>query len=129
MIIVDSSVWIDYFNNRDTEKARQLDSLLSRQVLLLGDLIVCEILQGFRSDSDFRAVKTVLDRFRIAQMGGYDLAVTSAQNYRRLRKAGITPRKTIDVIIATFCIEKKHQLLHSDKDFDVMQEHLGLIVV
>ncbi len=129
MIVIDSSVWIDYFNNKETRETQHLDDLLSRQRLLIGDLIMYEVLQGFRSDRDYRVVKTELDKFQFAVMGGYDIAFASAQNYRKLGRSGITPRKTIDVLIATFCIKRKHRLLHSDRDFDLLQKHLSLAVV
>lgn len=129
MILVDSSVWIDFFVGKETRQTDLLNDLLGRQSILTGDLIMLEVLQGFREESDYRRAKAALDRLFFEPMVGREIATVSARNYRKLRKAGITPRKTIDVIIATFCIEKKHQLLHSDRDFEVMKEHLDLTVI
>jgi predicted nucleic acid-binding protein len=129
VILVDSSVWIAYFNGVGSAQTDRLDALLGTEPLLTGDLIFAEVLQGFRADSDFRAAQHVLDRLEFASMLGRDMALASAQNYRRLRAAGVTVRKTIDMMIGTFCIENGHALLHADRDFDAMEEHLGLRVV
>jgi predicted nucleic acid-binding protein len=129
MIVVDTSVWIDYFNGRLTRPADRLDSLLSREPLLMGDLILAEVLQGFRSDADFRRALEFLSALEFQAMMGRDLAIASARNYRRLRAIGVSVRKSIDVMIGTFCIENSHQLLHSDRDFDPMARYLGLRVV
>ena len=129
MILVDSSVWIDYFNGKKSWQTDRLDNLLSETPILIGDLILTEVLQGFKSDKDYRAARSYLSVLPFEQMGGYDIAVKSAQNYRRLRKKGVTVRKTIDIIIATFCIENNHVLLHDDRDFDAMSTHLALEVV
>lgn len=126
MIVVDSSVWIDYFNGTPTEQTELLHALLGRELVVIGDLILTEVLQGFRSDRDFKKAQRLLDTLILREMLGKRLAVKSAQNYRKLRSKGVTVRKTIDVIIATFCIEKKLPLLHSDKDFQPMAKHLGL---
>jgi predicted nucleic acid-binding protein len=129
MIVVDSSVWIDYFNGRPTRHADRLDSLLSREPLLMGDLILAEVLQGFRSDLDFRRALEFLSALEFQAMMGRDVAIASARNYRRLRARGVSVRKSIDVMIGTFCIENGHQLLHSDRDFSPMARYLGLRVV
>jgi len=126
MIVVDSSVWIDYFNGAVTDQTDRLDASLSGELVVIGDIILAEVLQGFKKDSDFRKAKQLLDALVFKEMLGRELAVKSAQNYRRLRKKGVTVRKTVDVMIATFCIEKGLALLHSDKDFDPMTKHLGL---
>lgn len=126
MIVVDSSVWIDYFNGVVTDQTDRLDASLSGELVVIGDIILAEVLQGFKRDSDFRKAKQLLDALVFKEMLGRELAVKSAQNYRRLRKKGVTVRKTVDVMIATFCIEKGLALLHSDKDFDPMTKHLGL---
>jgi hypothetical protein len=118
VILVDSSVWIDYFNGRHTPHTDRLDDLLGGEELLTGDLIVAEVLQGFRHDRDFVRARGALDRLAYAEMLGRDLALASAQNYRLLRQRGITIRKTIDVMIATFCIRRGHLLLHGDRDLD-----------
>jgi len=126
MIVVDSSVWIDYFNGVVTDQTDRLDASLSGELVVMGDIILAEVLQGFKRDSDFRKAKQLLDALVFKEMLGRELAVKSAQNYRRLRKKGVTVRKTVDVMIATFCIEKGLALLHSDKNFDPMTKHLGL---
>ena len=126
MIVVDSSVWIDYFNGVVTDQTDRLDASLSGELVVIGDIILTEVLQGFKKDSDFRKAKQFLDALVFKEMLGRKLAVKSAQNYRRLRKKGVTIRKTIDVMIATFCIENGLALLHSDKDFDPMTKHLDL---
>ncbi|MFC1857184.1 PIN domain nuclease [Thermodesulfobacteriota bacterium] len=129
MILVDSSVWIDYFKGNQTGQTDLLDDLLSDVPIIIGDLILIEILQGFRSDKDYEAAKTYLSALPFRQMGGYEIAVKSAQNYRFLRKRGITVRKTMDVIIATFCIVEGLSLLHDDRDFDPMVPNLSLNVL
>ncbi len=126
MILVDSSVWIDYFNGRSTHHTDRLDELLGGEGLLTGDLIITEVLQGFRHDRDFEQARRALNRLAYADMLGRELALASARNYRLLRRRGITIRKTIDVMIATFCIRNDHELLHGDRDFAAMIEHLGL---
>ena len=129
MILVDSSVWVDYFNGVETLATKKLDSLLSLQPICTGDLILAEVLQGFRQDQDYQAAKTLLCSLPIYPMLGVDLSLKSAENYRALRKEGITIRKTIDTMIATFCIQNDISLLHSDKDFQPFQQLLGLQVV
>ncbi|WP_373538864.1 PIN domain nuclease [Chamaesiphon sp.] len=127
MIIVDSSVWIDYFNGKDIPEVATLDRLLETELLAVGDLILVEVLQGFRHDRDYQTAKRLLTSLTVFEMLGTGIAMKSADNFRDLRKKGITVRKTIDVIIATFCIEHGHELLFSDKDFAPFVEHLGLI--
>ncbi len=126
MILVDSSVWIAYFNNSNVWQTAFLDFLLGHEPIVIGDLIISEVLQGFRLDKDFETAKELLSSLEICDMGGYYNAVKSAENYRILRKTGITVRKTIDVIIGTYCIENDLQLLHDDKDFSPMEEILHL---
>ena len=126
MILVDSSVWIDYFNGISTWQTDMLDTYLSKVPVIIGDLILTEVLQGFRSDKDYETAKNFLSALPFRQIGGYKVAVQSAQNYRRLRKAGITVRKTIDLVIATFCILEGLILLHDDRDFDPMVSHFSL---
>ena len=129
MIIVDSSVWINYFNGNETLQTAKLDKLLGVELLGIGDIILTEVLQGFRNDKDYRAAKQVLTSLTVFDLVGIEIAVKSADNYRELRKQGITIRKTVDVIIATFCIENGHSLLFSDKDFELFVNHLGLNAV
>ena len=129
MVLVDTSVWIDYFNGKVTPATDRLDALLGEELLLTGDLILAEVLQGFRTDKDYRQAMGLLERLEFRPMLGRELALLTAQNYRRLRNRGVTARKTIDVMIASFCLQNGHQLLHSDRDFDPMEKHLGLRVV
>ncbi len=126
MILVDSSVWIDYFNGKRSWQTDLLDNYLSDVPIIMGDLILTEVLQGFKSDKDFKIAKSFLSILPFRPMGGYNVAIQSAQNYRRLRKAGITVRKTIDVIIATFCIIYGLTLLHDDRDFNPIASHFPL---
>ena len=128
MILVDSSVWIDYFRSADTPQVALLDSLLGRSPLAVGDLIAAEVLQGIRDEREFKRVKKTLDAFEHIDLAGYDLAVKASGNYRSLRAMGITIRKTIDTVIATRCIEDGLTLLHADRDFLPFSQHLGLKV-
>jgi len=129
MILVDTSVWIDYFNGQKTWQTDLLENLLSDVPIIMGDLILTEILQGFRSDNDYKTAKSFLSDLPFHRMGGYQVAVQSAQNYRTLRKEGVTVRKTIDVIIGTYCILEDLTLLHDDRDFDPMVSHLSLKIL
>ena len=126
MILVDSSVWIDYFTGNDTEQADTLDKTLGSKLVAVGDLILTEVLQGFRVDSDFMTAKALFDELTVFEMLGKEMALKSAENFRVLRKRGITIRKTADVIIASFCIDRGLPLLFSDKDFIPFVNHLGL---
>jgi len=126
MILVDSSVWIDYFNGKKTSQTEWLDSSLGTTPVIMGDLILTEVLQGFQNDKDFKVAKDLLLGMAFMSMGGKIIALESATNYRLLRKRGVTVRKTIDVIIGTFCIHYQLPLLHDDRDFDPMVEFLGL---
>ena len=126
MILVDSSVWIDYFNGISSWQTDLLDMYLSNVPVVIGDLILTEVLQGFRSDKDYENAKNLLSVLSFRQIGGYNVAVQSAQNYRHLRKAGVTVRKTLDIIIGTFCIIEGLILLHDDRDFDPMVTHFSL---
>ena len=128
MILVDSSVWIDYFKAADTPEAALLDSMFGRTPLAVGDLIAAEVLQGVRDEREFKWVKKVFDSFAHVDLCGYDLAVKASENYRLLRTKGVTIRKTIDTLIATRCIEDGLTLLHADRDFLPFAEHLGLRV-
>ena len=128
MILVDSSVWIDYFRSADTPQVALLDTLLGRSHLAVGDLIAAEVLQGVKDEREFKLVKQTLDVFDHVDLVGYDLAIKASMNYRALRVLGITIRKTIDTLIATRCIENGLTLLHSDRDFLPFTQHLGLKV-
>jgi predicted nucleic acid-binding protein len=129
MILIDSSVWIDYFNGRETPQTELLDELLGVELLGIGDIILTEVLQGFRADQDYRTAKKMLTSLTIFNLLGSEMAIKSADNFRMLRKQGITIRKTNDVIIATFCLENAHSLLFSDNDFIPFVERLGLNAV
>ena len=126
MIVVDTSVWIDYFNGVHTRETDVLDTALGNQEILVGDLILTKILQGFRRDADFTRAQQLFSAFPIVTMLGPELAVRSAEHYRALRTRGVTVRKTIDVMIGTYCIAHDLPLLYADRDFDFMVRHLGL---
>jgi len=126
MIVVDSSVWIDYFSGRKSPAAEKLDSLLGDTPIAAGDLMLVEVLQGFRTDSDFATARELLMSLTVVNMLNTSIALSSAANFRTLRKKGITVRKTIDTIIATYCIENGLALLYSDKDFQPFRQHLNL---
>ena len=126
MILVDSSVWIDYFRGTQAPPTEKLDGLLSSEPSAVGDLILTEVLQGFGSERDFNEAKRLLTSLRIVELGGQDVAIQAARNFRILRGQGITIRKTIDTVIATRCIESGFILLYSDRDFDPFVQYLGL---
>jgi predicted nucleic acid-binding protein len=126
VILVDSSVWIDYFRARPTAQTDLLEGLLDSQELAIGDLIFTEVLQGCKLDKEFNEVRRLLARLDLVVLGGEDVMIEAAKNYRKLRNLGVTVRGTIDVVLATRCIVSGHQLLHSDRDFDAFEQHLGL---
>ncbi|NMG74396.1 type II toxin-antitoxin system VapC family toxin [Aromatoleum diolicum] len=126
MILVDSSVWIDYFRGAATPEAEKLDSLLGSEPVATGDLILTEVLQGFGSDREFNEAKRLLTSLDVVELGGQEIAIQAAKNFRSLRARGITVRKTIDTVIATRCIESDYALLFSDRDFEPFVQHLGL---
>ena len=126
MILVDSSVWIDHLRDTATEQVSHLRSLMPGEELLAGDLVLCEVLQGLRSDAEAKLVEEALREFEVVPLVAAGLAVKAAANYRFLRSLGFTVRRTIDLLIATFCIERGHSLLHSDRDYTPMQRFLGL---
>jgi predicted nucleic acid-binding protein len=129
MILVDSSVWIGFFNGLETWQTDALNDLLGQEPVLIGDLILTEVLQGFRRDADYRKARTLLDTLELRLLGGKAISLAAADNYRRLRRRGVTPRKTIDMIIATYCVAHGLKLLHADRDFEVLEKELGLTVV
>lgn len=129
MVIVDSTVWVDYFNGLPNPETDWLDGQLDQQRLGLTTIIVCEVLQGLREERKAIAVATALRQFEVFEMPNLAVALQAARNYRTLRSRGRTVRKTVDVLIATFCIEEQHSLLHRDRDFDPFEELLGLSVV
>ena len=129
MTIVDSSVWIDYFNGNKTPQTDWLDAALGNTPVIMGDLILTEVLQGFQDNKQFKVAKDLLLGMPFMPMVGRVIALQSADNYRSLRRRGVTVRKTIDVIIGTFCIYYQLPLLHDDRDFDPMVKLLGLKIV
>jgi predicted nucleic acid-binding protein len=131
MMVVDTTVWIDHLNESLTPQVALLRRIISAHLALLavGDLILCEILQGLRSDREAQLVARALRQFTVVPMVTEAIAVHAAANYRTLRSRGVTVRKTIDMLIGTFCIAHRHSLLHSDRDYDPMERHLGLKVV
>jgi predicted nucleic acid-binding protein len=126
VVVVDTSVWVDYLNGVDSRGADRLDRLLGERILLIGDLILAELLRGFRSDAEARQALELFEPLEFVEMAGRDVAIESARNYRRLRNKGATVRKTMDMLIGTYCLMNGHELLHDDRDFDVMARHLGL---
>ncbi len=128
MIFLDSTVLIDYFNGKTNWQVEILESILGKELVVIGDYVLTEVLQGFRSDKEFQKAKTILVAFPCFDIGGKEIAIQSAKNFRYLRKKGVTVRKTIDVIIATFCIKNNCILLHNDRDFDPFAKYLKLKV-
>jgi predicted nucleic acid-binding protein len=129
VIVVDSSVRIDFFNGRNSRHVRRLRALLGTDEIIVGDLMLCEILQGVDSERAAQEVEHLLRRFEIVSMAGQAIAIVAARNLRSLRRRGITIRKTIDLLIGTWCIENHRPLLHNDSDFHPMARHLGLVEV
>jgi predicted nucleic acid-binding protein len=126
VILVDTSVWIDYFRGAPTPQAEELDALLNRELLVTGDLILVEVLQGFHRDRDFNRARKLLTSLIVVDLAGQQIAIQAARNFRALRARGSTVRKAIDAVIATRCIESGFALLYSDKDFDPFVQYLGL---
>ncbi len=129
MVMVDSSVWIDFFNGTQKPEVDRLDDLLCEKRILIGDLVLAEVLQGFDSDSGFRVARNLLLQLDQESLVSPELALQSAHHFRALRRGGITIRKTIDCLIATWCITNQVPLLHSDKDFEPFEKHLGLVTL
>ena len=129
MILVDSSVWIDFFRNKPTALAVWLDRNLGVEGLVVGDLILAEVLQGFNNDRGFNEVRKLLGQLEQVEVAGVDVAVEAARNYRKLRRLGVSVRGTVDVLIATRCLASGLRLLHNDRDFDALEKHLALRVV
>jgi predicted nucleic acid-binding protein len=129
VIVVDSSVWIDFLNGRNAPHVRRLRAALGADEIIVGDLMLCEVLQGLDSEREAQEVEALLRRFAIVPIAGDAIAIAAARNFRLLRRRGITVRKTIDLLIGTWCIENRMPLLHNDKDFQPLARHLGLIEV
>lgn len=128
MVLVDASVWVDYLRGRTTPEVDWLDRNLGARPLGLTDVTLCEVMQGCPDHQEAELAARLLE-FSVLRTGGVDLALMAAENYRRLRRRGVTVRKTIDCWIATFCLQHGHTLLHSDRDFAPFERHLGLRVV
>ena len=128
MVLVDSSVWIDYFNGVHSPETNALDALLGQELVQIGDLILTEVLQGFRTDAGYRQARELLEPLRLRRLGGREVALAAADNYRFLLSRVVTVRKTIDVVIASFCLLHGIELLHADRDFDAIEKHLRLRV-
>jgi predicted nucleic acid-binding protein len=128
VIVVDSSVWIDYFNGRATPETDKLEEIAGRS-MIIGDLIMAEVLQGFMRENDFRYAQRIFAELQFRSMAGREIAIAAARNHRLLRARGATVRSTIDTLIATFCIAEGHDLLHCDRDFDPFERHLGLRIM
>lgn len=126
MILVDSSVFIDYFNGINNWHTDELNALLGNELVVTGDYILAEVLQGFRNDKDYKVAKEIMQSFPCFNICNEELAIKSADNFRYLRTKGITIRKTVDLIIGTFCIENDIELLHNDRDFEPMEQYLNL---
>jgi predicted nucleic acid-binding protein len=128
MIIADTSAWIDYFNGINSNHVEILDYELQYNRVIIGDLIIAELLQGFKTEKQYRIAKEIVERLEYVNLVGREIAYLTADNYRKLRKKGVTVRKTIDMIIGTFCIMNEIELIHNDKDFDPLEKYLGLKV-
>ena len=129
MLIVDTSVWIPYFNGVENAHTNKLDEILGSEIITIGDLIYMEILQGISNQDQFAKIKNHLDKFNRVTLGGFDLALKAASNYNQLRVNGFTIRKSIDVLIGTFCFEHGCRLLHNDKDFTYFSKCFKLKMV
>lgn len=125
MVLIDTSVWVDYFNGVANPQTDHLDFLLGQQPVALGDLVMCEVLQGFRHEKDFKKARYFFEKLPFYQLGGYSICLKASEHFRFLRKNGVTIRKTIDIIIATACVEYDLKLLHNDRDFDAMEKIKG----
>ena len=129
MIIVDTTVWVDYLRGTRNPETEWLETEADRKRLGLTDLILCEVLEGVRDEQEFGLVQSKLERFELFETGGEELAIAAARNYGRIREEGRTVRKTIDCLIATFCMAHGHALLHRNRDFDAFEQILGLAVI
>ncbi|MGR3318839.1 MAG: type II toxin-antitoxin system VapC family toxin [Candidatus Anammoxibacter sp.] len=127
MVVIDTSAWIEYFNNTGHEIITDIDYALDNDLICLGDLIYCEVLQGIKHQKELHTVKEFFNTLHKESIGGFEICEKASKNYKRLRTLGVTVRKTIDIMIGTFCLEKGYKIIHNDIDFTYMEEHLGLI--
>ncbi|MGH8674757.1 MAG: type II toxin-antitoxin system VapC family toxin [Burkholderiales bacterium] len=128
MVIADTSVWVDFLRGSKAAHCDRMALLLDDQSIALCDRVLQEVLQGVRGEREFRTVSARLLALPCFNLGGHALAIVAARNYRRMRSLGVTPRSATDVLIATFCVEEDHELLHNDRDFDFIAKHMGLKV-
>ncbi|MCH8192841.1 MAG: PIN domain-containing protein [Planctomycetes bacterium] len=126
MIVVDTSAWVEFLNDTGHEIVNDLECALENELICLGDLIYCEVLQGVKSKRELNKVKNLFGTLQKDIIGGFDICERASENYKYLRSLGVTVRKTIDIIIGTFCVENGHEIIHNDRDFQSMEEHLGL---
>jgi len=126
MVVIDTSAWIEYFNDTGHKVVRDIEYALDNDIVCLGDLIYCEILQGIRDKRQLKKVKDVFNTLNRDIVGGFEICEKAAENYKYLRSLGVTVRKTIDVIIGTFCLENNYAIIHNDSDFKYMEAYLGL---
>ena len=126
MVLIDTSAWIEYFNDTGHKVARDIEYALDNEVVCLGDLIYCEVMQGIRNKGELNIVKNVFNTLHKDIVGGFEICEKASENYKFLRSLGVTARKTIDIIIGTFCLENGYAIIHNDRDFKYMEEHLGL---
>lgn len=129
MVLVDTSVWIDYFLGKRNKQTVTLDNLFDTERICIGDLIITELMQGFKTKKETSSANQIISRLEYYDLVGRKIAFKAAENYRYMRQKGITIRKIIDVIIGTFCIEKQIKLLHNDRDFDPLVKFLGLEIL
>jgi predicted nucleic acid-binding protein len=129
LILVDSSVWIDYFNGKISFQTDFLDSIVGKDLIIIGDIVYIEVLQGFRNDNDFNSARELLELFPLVNLLDREVAIKSITMFRELRKKGVTIRKTIDTIIASYCIINNITLLQSDRDFIPFRDYMGLQVI
>ena len=126
MVVIDTSAWIEFLNDTGHEIVGVLEYALDNELVCLGNLVYCEVLQGIKNKRELNRVKSLFSTLQRDAVGGFDICERAAENYKFLRSAGVTVRKTIDIIIGTFCLENSHEIIHNDSDFKHMEEHLGL---
>jgi predicted nucleic acid-binding protein len=126
LVVIDTSAWIEFLNDTGHEIVNVLEYALDNELVCLGDLVYCEVLQGIKNKRELNRVKTLFSTLHSDAVGGFEVCARASENYKYLRSTGVTVRKTIDIIIGTFCLENGHEIIHNDRDFKHMEEHLGL---